>query len=104
MRNIRVLLLDWNATEDPPRVTPSSSPGRPKLDISEDVLLQLRSFGFTWKNISEMLRVSRWTIRRRVVEFGIEKTTGFSDISDEELDDLIREFILRHGCLVGYQL
>ena len=115
LRNIRVLLLDWNATEDPPshctrlaiysyqspRVTPSSSPGRPKLDISEDVLLQLRSFGFTWKNISEMLRVSRWTIRRRVVEFGIEKTTGFSDISDEELDDLIREFILRHGCLVG---
>ena len=33
-----------------------------------------------WKNISEMLRVSRWTIRRRVVEFGIKKNTLMSVI------------------------
>ena len=104
LHNIRVLLVDWNATDDSPlqctqlaiylyqspRVTPSSLPGRPKLDISEDLLLQLCSFGSMWKNFSEMLRVSKWTKRRHVVKFGIEKATGFSDISDEELDDLFQ--------------
>ena len=66
-----------------PPVIHTTTPGRPKLDIL-DVLIQLRSFGFTWKNISEMLLVSRWTIRRRVVEYGIQEITGYSSITDEE--------------------
>ena len=36
-----------------------------------------------------MLLVSRWTIRRRVVEFGIQETTGSTDITDAELDGLV---------------
>ena len=38
--------------------------------------------------------VSRWTLRRRVVKYGLEDdpwledTTGFSMISDEQLDNL----------------
>lgn len=42
-----------------------------------------------------MLLVSRWTIRRRVVEFGLEEITGFSDIANEQLDDLwVRSWML----------
>lgn len=48
-----------------------------------------------------MLLVSRWTIRRRVVEFGLEEITGFSDIANEQLDDLVRQFIREHGSVVG---
>ena len=63
--------------------------------------MQLRSLGFKWTHISDMLLVSRWTIRRRVFEFGIESVTGYSDISDNELDILIQQFINEHGSLVG---
>ena len=36
----------------------SGLPGRPKFEISEDVLLELRSCVFTWKQIADMLLVS----------------------------------------------
>ena len=65
------------------------------------MLLELRSLGFKWKQISDMLPVSRWTIRRRVVEFGIQETTGFTDITDAELDGLVQQFMLEHGSLIG---
>lgn len=86
--------------ESPPS-SRTNNIGRPKLEISEHVLLQLRSLGFKWKQISEMLLVSRWTIRRRVVEFGIQETAGFTDITDAELDGLVQKFMLEHGSLMG---
>ena len=48
-----------------------------------------------------MLFVSRWTIRRRVAEFGIQETTGFTDITDAELDGLVQQFMLEHGSSIG---
>ena len=49
-----------------------------------------------------MLLVSRWTLRRRVVEFGLDRTTGFSEISNEQLDSIVTQFLTNHGNLVGY--
>eukprot|EP00794_Sanderia_malayensis_P012540 gene12540-13826_t len=116
LRNFRLLLAGWrNASSDrcsnvaiysldvPPLVQ-SVHAGRPKFEISEEVLLQLRSIGFTWSQIAEMLLVSRWTIRRRVVEFGLQDVTGYSHISDEELDAKVSQFMQRHGTLVGYSI
>ena len=88
------------ALESPP-LSRTTSAGRPKLEISEDVLLQLRSLGFKWKHISDMLLVSRWTIRRRVIEYGIEETTGFTNMTDAELDGLVQQFMQEHGSLIG---
>eukprot|EP00794_Sanderia_malayensis_P013450 gene13450-14831_t len=51
-----------------------------------------------------MLLVSRWTIRRRVVKFGLQDVTGYSHISDEELDTKVSQFMQRHGTLVGYSI
>ena len=68
------------------------------------MLLELHSLGFKWKQISDMLLVSRWTIRRRVVEFGIQKTTGFTDITDAELDGLVQQFMLEHGSLIEWSM
>ena len=45
--------------------------GRPKFDIKKETLIELRSLGFSWEDISRMLLVSRWTIHRRVLEFGL---------------------------------
>ena len=36
--------------------------GRPKFDIKEETLVELRSLGFSWEVISRMLLVSRWII------------------------------------------
>ena len=87
-----------------PEVLRSGSVGRPRYSISEEVLLHLRSSGFTWTKIAQMLLVSRWTLRRRVVEYGLEEITGFSMIWDEELDNLVERFMRDHGTLVGYSL
>ena len=47
--------------------------GRPKFDIKEETLVELRSLGFSWEDISRMLLVSCWTIHRKVKEFGLLK-------------------------------
>ena len=52
-------------------------PGRPKVDISQDILVYFRSLGPTWSYIADMFLESRWTIRRRVVEFGLSDVLGY---------------------------
>ena len=88
----------------PPQVTASEGPGRPKYDISEEVLLNLRALGYSWKEISSLLLVSRTTLWRRVAELGIREETGFSNISDEQLDQFVKAFIDTHGFHVGFSM
>ena len=75
-------------------------PGRPKLIIPEELLENLRSLGFTWNQIARMLRVSRWTIYRRVEEYGLS-CSRYSNITDNQLDEIISGFISRHGTTTG---
>ena len=74
--------------------------GRPKFDIKEETLVELRSLGFSWEDISRMLLVSRWTIHRKVSEFGLTHLSRFSDITDEQLDSKVSAFLNELGCLV----
>ena len=87
-----------------PKVERNGDRGRPRLDVPEDVLLNLRSLGLCWTEIARMLLVSRWTLRRRVVEYGLQEVTGFSPLSDEQLDNTVRQFMRTHRNLVGYSL
>ena len=48
-----------------------------------------------------MLRISRWTLYRRLREFDLQTLGRFSDISDEYLDGLIFGYISRHGYTTG---
>ena len=75
--------------------------GRPKFDIKEETLAELRSLGFCWEDISRMLLVSRWTIYHRVSEFRLTHLSRFSDITDEQLDSKVSAFLNEHGCSVG---
>lgn len=68
--------------------------GRPKYHIQEDTLINLRNLGYQWNEIAAMLLVSRWTIYRRVKELGIEELVGYSNITDFELDETIRRFMV----------
>ena len=75
--------------------------GRPRFHITSEVLEDLRSLGFSWCKIAMMLGVSRWTISRRVRDYGLEDMRGFSQISNEELDHIVRSYMDQHGTTSG---
>ena len=83
-----------------PRSAAASGVGRLKFEIAQELLENLRVLGCTWMQIARMLQVSRWTIRRRVVEYGLHRGRG-SDISDYQLDTIIRGYISGHGVTTG---
>ena len=87
-----------------PEVMMSDRPGRPKYIISEEVLLNLKSLGYTWQEVSSLLLVSRTTLWRRVEELGLRDRIGFSTVTDEELDQIVQSFISVHGCHVGFSM
>lgn len=93
--------IDTAVIDYEPSLLYSGKSGRPKYSISEDVLLYFRHLGYCWKEIAKMLCISRWTVHRRIVELGIEEVSGYSDISDDELTNIIKNFKDYHGSFVG---
>ena len=77
------------------------TPGRPRFDIPAEMLEELRELGFSWIKIGEMLGVSRWTIHRRVEQYGFQNMTGFHHLPDEELDEIVRGFVSDRGRTSG---
>ena len=51
-----------------------------------------------------LVLVSRWTIQRRVAEFGLEHLSKFDEISDDEVDQKVRNLMQQHGCFVGQSM
>ena len=76
-------------------------PGRPKLQIQSKMLEELTGIGFPWIKVGDMFGVSRWTISRRVREYGLRDIQGFSDLSDTDLDSLVSDFLECHGHSAG---
>ena len=79
----------------------TGGPGRPSFKISMEMLEDLRGFGFSWRKIAKLLGVSRWTVHRRVKEFGLQSLSEFSLMSDDELDAIISDYMNRHGNTTG---
>ena len=77
-----------------PTESPCEGKGRPKLIIPQEQLEGLRSLGFSWISISKMLGVSEKTLRRRREAYSMSSAVKlFSDISDDEIDHLVK-FVL----------
>ena len=69
-----------------------SCKGIPRLDVTEEEILQLKSLNYSWAKIADMLQVSRQTLYRRLEEFGID-SEKFTSISEQDLDTaLIRRY------------
>ena len=68
------------------------------------MLEELRGTGFPWIKIADMFGVSRWTISRRAMEYGLQDMQGFSDLSDTDLDSLVNDFFGASWplCWAGY--
>ena len=56
----------------------------------------LRNLRFSWTHIAKLLDISRSTLYRRLEEEGISLNTAFSNISDGDLDRVIREIKATH--------
>ena len=78
-----------------------SNLGRPKFSIPSESLEDLYGIGLTCKEISEMIGVSRWTIKRRAIETGLQGTCRYDDISQEELDKIAKDYQEKHGPASG---
>ena len=55
----------------------------------------LKSLNYSWTRIAEMLGVSRHTLYRRLQEFNLD-TSKFTDISEPELDQMVKQVRTEH--------
>ena len=85
----------------PYQIEKHEGPGRPPVFIPAEVLEDLREVGFTWDQIAKMFCVSRWTIMCRVQSLGLQSLTRFSDITDQQIDDITMNYITNHGRTTG---
>jgi len=85
----------------PLSIVDTGRPGRPGYYIPKEVLVELRGLNFSWCKILKCFGVSRWTVMRRVEEYGLTTLQKFSIISDERIDDIIKGYISRHGSTTG---
>ncbi|CAH3176302.1 unnamed protein product, partial [Porites lobata] len=69
----------------------SGEPGKPAFDISAELLEVLLGLGFTYIRIAQMLEVSRWTISRRIKDYGLEDFRSFRILN---VEDPIQHFAL----------
>ena len=60
--------------------------------------------GWIWYAIADMLLVSRCTLRQRVVEYEITVLVGLSKISNDGLDNLIRDYWNIYGIACGHSM
>ncbi|KAJ7392740.1 hypothetical protein OS493_010395 [Desmophyllum pertusum] len=65
--------------------------GRKRYEITKDQVEHLRSLYFSWEAIAGILQVSVSTLQRRRKEFGLsDSVSTYSDISDDELDEIYK--------------
>ena len=106
LEHLHAILNQWEQYSDtldiqqvrrycPPLVPPSSGHGRPRFDISQEQLQYLRSLSFTWTDIADMLMVSRMTVYRRRVQYGLLSDPQ-SSISDQQLIERVRQLLVQH--------
>lgn len=51
--------------------------------------------------MSDMFGVFRWTVMRRVQEYVLSNLQEIPNISDDGIDNIIKDFILHHGSTTG---
>ena len=80
----------------------SGRPGQPSLNISREQLNYFISYQFSVRYIANALGVSQSTIFQRMHDYGLQSRQNLPHLSDDELDDKIRE-ILQEFPNAGYR-
>lgn len=78
--------------------------GRPTVEVSQALLQVLHdNVGFSWAQIARNLGISERTIRRRRNSFAMPNNESFSNVHDNDLDEIVRE-VLHITPRIGYRL
>ena len=78
--------------------------GRPSYNIPKEVLVELCGLNSSWCKIWHMFVVSRWTVTCRVQEYGLSDLQQSSNVSDDRINDMIRDYMSHHGSTTGEPL
>ena len=70
--------------------------GRPKFEINIEYFLLLRQYSFKMKNIAKILSINRTTLWRLLKEQGFESIDKWTDVTDNQLDDVISNVKKEH--------
>ena len=65
--------------------------GRPRFNIEKDQLSSLIEAGFTVAQVPELIGVSKRTIFRRMSEFDLSVRATYTDLTDMELDEIVKQ-------------
>ena len=105
--NVRNLVDELKEMEDEMHRSHHRSRGRPKIQITEHELLNLLELRFTQVEIASLYGCSARTVRRRILSYNLQEMIEFSELSDEDLDELVAQFVNIFPCagqktLAGY--
>ena len=98
---LELSLRPTNVTSLTCSISQTGRSGRPSFLIQPETLEDLLELGFSKQQIAKLLGFFRWTIHRRVREYGLYHISAFSDLSDAEIDQKIRDYVNRHGRTTG---
>ena len=76
--------------------------GRPKLGIKKEQLVYLINLNFSVADIARLFGISKRTMHRRMSEYGLSISSTYSDIGNDDLDEMVRG-ILQDFPRTGYQ-
>ena len=96
-QNNKSVQLDATAPEEESR----NAVGRRKYTIPKGALKELRGLGFIWSHIARMFGVSRWTVYRRIGEYDMQLMQKFTDMSNDEADAIVKDYMSGHGNTTG---
>ncbi|XP_016348515.1 uncharacterized protein LOC107693586 [Sinocyclocheilus anshuiensis] len=74
-------------------LTCSGGRGAPHYSITREQLSFLKSCGFSLPSIAEILQVSLATVKRRMKRFNLNCSVTYSDVTDDALDDMIKDIV-----------
>ncbi len=78
-----------------PLETSSGRIDRPRFDVRQEQIEYLRSMSFTYSQISELLGVSRMTVYRRCIEYGVlDVRSRENRMADADVLRMVREIRL----------
>ena len=89
-----VLLRGHDIAAAPYKALTESSGGRPRFIVTRGQLERLLSLNCTKTRFSDLLGISRTTLWRRLRELELDRP--YNDISDEELNDLVKKYRIDH--------
>ena len=105
--NIKAIVQDLASIEDEMQRDNRCCRGRPTICITEAELRNLIELHFSQVEISKLYGCSARTIRRRILEYGLQEAIEYSTLSNQDLDEIVANFVVDFPCaglktLAGY--